>query len=48
MSTEKAEQQPVIVVLCGPSHAGKTTFAQKISKISARYTGDTVPRNLDG
>jgi predicted kinase len=28
-------EPPMLVVLCGPSHAGKTTFAQRISK-----TGD--------
>jgi predicted kinase len=37
MSTEKAEQQPVLVVLCGPSHAGKTTFAQRISKVGNNF-----------
>jgi len=37
MSTEKAEQQPVIVVLCGPSHVGKTTFARRLSEISENF-----------
>jgi len=38
MSTEKAEQQPVLVVLCGPSHVGKTTFARRLSEISENFT----------
>lgn len=38
MSTEKAEQQPVLVVLCGPSNVGKTTFARRLSEISENFT----------
>jgi len=29
---EEAAQKPVLVVLCGPSHAGKTTFANRLLK----------------
>ncbi|GAI65170.1 unnamed protein product [marine sediment metagenome] len=29
---------PILVVLCGPSHAGKTTFAQRLSKVSKNFT----------
>ena len=30
-------EPPMLVVLCGPSHAGKTTFAQRISKVGNNF-----------
>jgi len=32
LATKEVCRKPVLVVLCGPSHAGKTTFANRLSK----------------
>ena len=42
-------EPPMLFVLCGPSHAGKTTFAQRISKVSNRFvivSSDKIRKNL--
>jgi len=36
-STKGVEQTPVLIVLCGPSHAGKTTFANRLSKSTEKF-----------
>ncbi|MHC4192457.1 MAG: AAA family ATPase [Planctomycetota bacterium] len=34
---ERASQKPVLIVLCGPSHVGKTTFARQLSEVSKNF-----------
>lgn len=49
MRLKKAGQQPTLIVLCGPSHAGKTTFANRLSKCGGNFTiisPDKIRRQL--
>ena len=38
INNPQQESQVKLVVLCGPSHAGKTTFAQELSKAAVSFT----------
>lgn len=37
LSAKEVGQKPVLIVLCGPSHVGKTTFARRLSEISENF-----------
>jgi len=46
---KEAGRQPALIVLCGPSHAGKTTFANRLSKSSQNFaviSPDNIRRQL--
>ena len=35
---EPIRESPMLVVLCGPSHVGKTTFARRLSELGENFT----------
>lgn len=46
ISTKAAGYPPLLVVLCGPSHAGKSTFAQALSKGFTIISPDEIRARL--
>ncbi len=45
---EEASKSPVLVVLCGPTHAGKTTFARRLRRCFRIVSSDDIRKEFAG
>jgi len=46
LRAQKAGQKPILIVLCGPSHVGKTTFAQALGGNFTIISTDEIRKRL--
>ena len=46
--SSKPGEAPILVVLCGPSHSGKTTFAQQLGEHFQVISSDAIRKRLTG